>query len=75
MAFRVKFSDAEENGVQGSNYDAYHFLADGVLRVEVSGEIYYYAPGYWQWVEPSRGHRPGEHQVPDAGDDWVQAEA
>lgn len=70
MAFRVKFSAREE--VQGSSYDAYEFLPDGILRVDVSDEIYYFASGYWHWVEPSRGHRPGERQIPGGSDEWVK---
>lgn len=70
MAFRVSFVDEGENSIQGSDFDTYYVLSDGVLRVELAEETFYYSPSYWRWVEPSRGHLPGLRQVPGGNGEW-----
>lgn len=71
MAYRVKFSAGED--IQGSDYDVYHLLPDGVLRVDISDETAYYSPAFWREIEPSRGHFPGLRKVAGEGDEWFAA--
>ncbi|MGV0835851.1 hypothetical protein [Mycolicibacterium thermoresistibile] len=70
MAFRVNFADDRETSVQGSDFDTYYFLSDGVLKVDVGEETFYYSPAYWQSVAPSRGHLPGLRQIPGGNGEW-----
>lgn len=70
MAFRVTLVEVNETSIEGSDFDTYYFLSDGILRVELGDETFYYSPSHWQSVAPSRGHLPGLRQIPGGNGEW-----